>query len=185
MRVFNRIVIIMNTLFFLLFGIVGIIVSLNLIPEKNAAAFATQFITYMSGAAPARVFLMSISVFLIFTALFTIIGNIETRRLERTVVLQSQLGDILVSLPAIEDFSKIIKSQVDGVKEIRGKVYARRKRMDVRAKVVLYSDRPVADVSQEIQEAIINYIQYTLGITAEVRPVITVTKVVFKSKDEK
>jgi uncharacterized phage protein gp47/JayE len=90
----------------------------------------------------------------------------------------------MVSLGAIEDFSRVVKNQVRGVKDIKGKVISTRKGLKVTANVTLYSDRSVAEVTQEIQEAIIQYIQYTLGIANEIKPSVIVGKVVYRSKDE-
>jgi len=185
MRYFNRIIIIINTALFLVVGAFGISISINDTASKWSRGLIENLAVYLSSSIAARIIVLVFSIFLIFIALFTIFGNLETRRQERTVVLESPLGDIMVSLSAIEDFSKVIKNQIDGVKDIKGKVYAKRKRMDVRAKVVLYSDRSVAEVTQEVQEAIINYIKYTLGIEAEIKPTIIVSKVAYKSKEEK
>jgi len=185
MRIFNRIIIIINSALFLIVGAFGVSISINQTASKWSLGLIETFAQYLNSSIAARIIILLFSLFLLFVALFTIIGNIETRRQERTVVLESPLGDIMVSLSAIEDFSKVIKNQIDGLKDIKGKVFARRKRMDVRAKVVLYSDRPVAEVTQEVQEAIINYIKNTLGIEAEIKPTIIVSKVAYKSKEEK
>ena len=131
-----------------------------------------------------RISVAALGLFLISIALLTIIGNIENRRSQRTVILQSPHGDILVSLSAIEDFSRVVKNEVKGVKDISSRVTANKKGLTVSAKVALYSDRSVADVTQEVQESIIKYIQYTLGIDAPVKPTITVSKVVYKTADD-
>ena len=90
----------------------------------------------------------------------------------------------MVSLGAIEDFSRVVKNQVSGVKDIKGKVISTRKGLLVTAHVSLYSDRSVADVTQEVQEAIIKYIQFTLGIANEIKPTVIVSKVVYRQKEE-
>ena len=131
-----------------------------------------------------RIAVLIMGVFFISVALFTIFGNIEKRRSERTVVLESPLGEIMVSLGAIEDFSRVVKNQVKGVKDIKGKVISTRKGLKVTAHVTLFSDRSVAEVTQEVQEAIIQYIQYTLGIANEIKPTVIVSKVLYRSKED-
>jgi uncharacterized alkaline shock family protein YloU len=131
-----------------------------------------------------RLVVLLLGIFLIAVALFTMFGNLEKRRTERTVVLESPLGEIMVSLGAIEDFSRVVKNQVKGVKDIKGKVISTRKGMKVTARVTLYSDRSVSEVTQEVQEAIVKYIQYTLGIEAPIKPTVIVSKIVFKSKED-
>lgn len=185
MRIFNRVLLIINTLLYLTFGIF----CASIISDSAHAAvvnFLQEVISTLDNSnTPVRLAVFSFGMFLIAVGLLTIIGNLEKFRLERTVVLQSPHGDIMVSLSAIEDFSKVVKNQVAGVKDIKGKVRAKRKGLAVSAWVTLFSDKSVADVTQEAQEAIIRYMQYTLGITAEIKPTIIVNKIVYKSVDEK
>ena len=189
MRYFNRIIISINTALFLLAGAMFIAVSFT--PDTNQWLLSTtqNIIKSLANSDTTKVFAIRITVFstglfFIFIALFTIFGNIEKRRSERTVVLESPLGEIMVSLGAIEDFSRVVKNQINGVKDIKGKVISTRKGLRVTAHVTLYSDRSVADVTQEIQEAIIKYIQFTLGIANEIKPTVIVSKVVFRHKEE-
>ncbi|MBP7791483.1 MAG: alkaline shock response membrane anchor protein AmaP [Candidatus Goldbacteria bacterium] len=184
MKIINRILIGINIAFFIIAGLFGASISLN----QNANVWWVNMVQtiadYLNHSMIARTTVLIISLLLILVAVLTIIGNIENRRAERTVILQSPHGDIKVSLKAIEDFSRIVKNEVKGVKEIKGKVLSKRKGLDVTAKVTLFSDRAVAEVTQEIQEAIIRYIQYTLGIETPIKPTVVVSKVIYKSPEE-
>jgi len=184
MKIFNRILIGINILFFLIFGLFGASISINQDANKWWVSVVQTFTEYLNHSMVARISVLIVSLLLILIAVLTIIGNIENRRAERTVILQSQHGDIMVSLGAIEDFSRVVKNEVKGVKEIKGRVLSKRKGLNVTAKVTLYSDRAVAEVTQEIQQAIIKYIQYTLGIETEIKPTVVVSKVVYKSPEE-
>jgi hypothetical protein len=189
MKYFNRIIITINTLLFLFVGALFIAASSTHSANHWALSTQQELINALANSDTAKIIAIRIAVFimgvfLISVALFTIFGNIEKRRSERTVVLESPLGEIMVSLGAIEDFSRVVKNQVRGVKDIKGKVISTRKGLKVTANVTLYSDRSVAEVTQEIQEAIIQYIQYTLGIANEIKPSVIVGKVVYRSKDE-
>ena len=189
MRYFNRIIIIINTALFLLVGAVFIGVSSTQGANQWMLTTMQNMVNSMASSDTAKIIAIRLAVFstglfFIFTALFTIFGNIEKRRSERTVVLESPLGEIMVSLGAIEDFSRVVKNQINGVKDIKGKVISTRKGLRVTAHVTLFSDRSVADVTQEIQEAIIKYIQFTLGIANEIKPTVIVSKVVFRQKEE-
>lgn len=183
MRIFNRIIIIVNTLLFIVLGIFGLAICLTDASHAWASELANKAFTALKSSPAAKVTVISFSLFFLLTAILTIIGNLERKLSQRSVLLESPMGEIRVSLNAIEDFSRIVRNQVEGVKDISGRVIANRKGFDVTARVVLYSDRSVADVSQEIQDAIIRYIQYTLGIEAQIKPKVIVSKVVFK-KDE-
>jgi hypothetical protein len=189
MKYFNRIIITINTLLFLLVGALFIAVSTTHSANQWALSTSQSLINALANTDTAKIIAIRIAVlimgvFLISVALFTIFGNIEKRRSERTVVLESPLGEIMVSLGAIEDFSRVVKNQVKGVKDIKGKVISTRKGLKVTAHVTLFSDRSVAEVTQEVQEAIIQYIQYTLGIANEIKPTVIVSKVLYRSKED-
>ena len=183
MKVFNQIIIIANTLLFLAVGAFGISISATAKANKWTLDIVENFIEYLNISVTARIIIFSLGLFLILVALMTIIGNIEKMRVERTVTLESPLGEIMVSLASIEDFSRIVKNQISGVKDIKGRVLSTRKGLSVTAHVTLFSNQSIADVTQEIQEAIIKYIQYTLGIAADIKPTVVVSKVVYKTKE--
>jgi hypothetical protein len=183
MRIFNRIIIIINTLLFIVLGCLGIALSVSNTSHEWASEIANEAFNALKNSPASKIVVLAFSLFFLLTALLTIFGNLERKLSERSVLLESPMGEIRVSLSAIEDFSRVVKNQVEGVKEISGRVVHSRKGLSVTAKVVLYSDRSVADVSQEIQDSIIRYIQYTLGIETPVKPKVIVSKVVYK-KDE-
>jgi len=189
MKYYNRIIIAINTLLFLFVGVMFIAISTTQTANQWSLNAAQNFINSLAKTDTAKIIairlvVLLLGIFLIAVALFTMFGNLEKRRTERTVVLESPLGEIMVSLGAIEDFSRVVKNQVKGVKDIKGKVISTRKGMKVTARVTLYSDRSVSEVTQEVQEAIVKYIQYTLGIEAPIKPTVIVSKIVFKSKED-
>lgn len=184
MKIFNRILLGITIFLFAFFGIFAASISLNMDANKWWLSAVQTLANYLNQSMPARISLLSFGIFLIAVALLTVIGNLESKKNERTVVLQSPHGDILVSLSAIEDFSRIVKNEIEGVKDIKGRVLSKRKGLFVTAKVTLYSDKSVAETTQQIQEAIIRYIQYTLGIEAPVKPMVIVSKIAYRSPAE-
>lgn len=118
---------------------------------------------------------------LCITVLFSVV---KFRRREKTVKLKSPYGEVRVSLGAIEDFIKMIKDQIRGVKEIRPKVFVRPTGLKIYAKVSLWSDRNVHEMTQDLQDTIRRYIQDTLGIQeiGEIR--VFVSKILFREAKE-
>ena len=184
MKIFNRIILVVSTFIYIIVGFFCLSVSFSQKANQWTLDLVQSLVGALNVSIAARIVIFILGLFLIAIALLTIIGNIENKRAERTVVLQSPLGDIFVSLSAIEDFSRIVKNQVKGIRDIKGKVLSKRKGLDVTAKVTLYSDRSVADVTQEIQEAIIQYIHFTLGINTEIKPKVIVSKMAYKTVNE-
>jgi uncharacterized alkaline shock family protein YloU len=111
-----------------------------------------------------------------------IMGNVRTARRERTVVLQNPLGEVMVSLPAIEDFSRVLKGRIEGLRDIKGRVVYSRRGLKVSARITVLADYSIAEVSQKVQDSIRHYIQNTLGIDQEINPTVVVTKVLSREK---
>ncbi len=113
---------------------------------------------------------------------YFVLGNIKASRRERTVVLQNPIGEVKVSLPAIEDFARVLKGKIEGLRDIKGRVIYRRRGLKVSARISVFSEYSIAEVSQKVQEGIRNYIQNILGIEQEINPTVIVTKVVNREK---
>ncbi len=113
---------------------------------------------------------------------YFVLGNIKASHRERTVVLQNPIGEVKVSLPAIEDFARVLKGKIEGLRDIKGRVIFRRRGLKVSARISVFSEYSIAEVSQKVQEGIRNYIQNILGIEQEINPTVIVTKVVNREK---
>ncbi len=113
-------------------------------------------------------------------ALYAVWGNLRWRQIERTVVFHNPLGEVMVSLSALEDLAKVVKGDVPGLKDLKLRVIARRKGIQVTAKVALWSDANLPGVTEEVQQAVRRYLQEILGQDTEIRPRVIVSKVVFR-----
>jgi uncharacterized alkaline shock family protein YloU len=121
---------------------------------------------------------------LVFMTIFIYLfwGNIQLSRRERTVVLKNPLGEVLVSLAAIEDFARVLKGKIEGLRDIKGRVVYTRRGLKVSARITVIADYSIVEVSQNVQDAIRNYIQKTLGIEQDINPTVMVNKVVSRDK---
>jgi len=135
----------------------------------------------LEGAAGRSVSLIT-GVVLLLLMIYYVIGNVQASRRERTVVLQTPMGEVLVSLPAIEDFARVLKGKIEGLRDIKGRVIYTRRGLKVSARVTVLAEYSIADVTQKTQDAIRNYIQHTLGIEQEINPTVMVTKVVNRER---
>jgi len=135
----------------------------------------------LEGSAGRAISLIS-GLVLLLIVVYYILGNVQASRRERTVVLQTPLGEVLVSLPAIEDFARVLKGKIEGLRDIKGRVIYTRRGLKVSARVTVLSDFSIAEVTQKTQDAIRHYIQHTLGIEQEINPTVVVTKVVNRER---
>jgi hypothetical protein len=111
-------------------------------------------------------------------------GNISTRRWERTVVLHNPLGEVMVSLAALEDIGRLAKGDVAGVKDLKLQVLARRRGLQATVRVVLYSDANVPSTTEAIQDSVRRRLSQVVGESQDIRPRVMVSKVVFRGPDE-
>lgn len=129
-----------------------------------------------------RALALLLGLLILLMLIYLIFGNIQSARRQRTVVLENPNGEVLVSLPAIEDFSRILKGKIDGLRDIKGKVVFSRRGLKVSARITTYSDFNIAEVAQNVQAAVRDYVKKTLNIEQEINPTVIVTKVVNRER---
>jgi len=110
-------------------------------------------------------------------------GNISQRRWERTVVLRTPLGEVLVSLTALEDLGRLVKAEVPGVKDLKLKVAASRRGLKAVARVSLQGDVDLAQVAEAVQVAVRRRLQQVLGPEQDIRPRVMVHKLAVGAGD--
>lgn len=116
-------------------------------------------------------------------AVFLTWGNLASRRWERIVVLRNPLGEVMVSLTALEDLGRLIKAEVAGLKDIKLKVSASRRGISAHARVVLQGDVDLPAVTEAVQAAIRRRLQSVVGADQDIRPRVMVSKVLLKDPD--
>lgn len=121
---------------------------------------------------------------LLFVAFSAVYSNLSTRRWERSVVFHNPLGEVMVSLTALEDIGRQAKAEVPGVKDLKLRVLPRRRGLQATARVVLFSDANVPSTTELIQEVIRRRLQEVVGESQDLRPRVIVTKVVFREAGE-
>ena len=117
---------------------------------------------------------------LLLLAFFAVYINLSTRRWERSVVFHNPLGEVMVSLTALEDVGRQAKAEVPGVKDLKLRVLPRRRGLEATARVSLYSDVNVPSTTELIQEVVRRRLQEVVGEGQDLRPRVIVTKVVFR-----
>lgn len=131
-----------------------------------------------------RMSALIIGLVILLGLVYLFFGNLHASRREKTVVLQNPTGEVLVSLPAIEDFARIVKGKIEGLRDIKGKVVFSRRGLKVSARISTFSDYNIAEVAENVQEAVRSYVQKTLNIEQEINPTVIVTKVVNRERPE-
>jgi len=182
MRTMNVIMTAIGAIVLAAVGIVGLIVAVYPPVLLTVGDFVSGPLTYSIEGSLGRALCLLAGIFLLLVVVYLIWGNIQATRREKTVVLQTPLGEVMVSLPAIEDFDRVLKGRIEGLRDIKGRVVYTRRGLKVSARITVLSDFSIADVTQKVQDAIRNYVQNTLSIDQDIQPTVVVTKVVTREK---
>ena len=103
---------------------------------------------------------------------------------EKTIAFTTPDGQVTVSLEAIENFVRRITKHLQGIKEIRPNVIADRKGLSVFAKVILFEEANIPEVSEEIQRLVGKKIRDMLGIEENIRTTIHIAKIISKETEK-
>lgn len=182
MRTFNVIMTVFGALLLAVLGVFGLAAALYPPLVLTVGDAISGPLSYALENMSGRLASLAIGVILLLGLVYFVLGNLQAARRERTVVLQTPMGEVLVSLPAIEDFARVLKNRIEGLRDIKGRVIYTRRGLKVSARVTVLSEYSIAEVTQKVQDGIRTYIQQTLGIQQEINPTVVVTKVVNRER---
>ncbi len=112
----------------------------------------------------------------ILTGLYVIFGvrlfwkGLVIERKKQAVVQDGELGDVRVSLPAIESLAENVVSPIKGVRDVRARVVSAPKGINMQMKISVAPDINVPELSKDIQRQVRDNILNVAGIAVhEVR----------------
>src|SRR5579871_2841179 len=106
MRVFNIVIIVLNTILFFSLGLLLIATALT---DSSASALSEAWRWYEASLATSmgmKLAMTLVGAGLMTLAVSTVVGNIQNRRYERTVVFHNPHGEVMIALGALEDLGK-------------------------------------------------------------------------------
>ena len=178
MRIFNIIAIFLYTLLFSIIG--GALIALSL----RAASLET-IIASLGHLAHTE----NIKMGLALTGISLILVNISIAQLSigrlrkiRTIAFENPYGPVTLSLSAIEDYIRKLTAKMPEIKEIKSSISAGKKGVEVIAKITLYSEVNIPEVTEKLQNAIRLRLQEVLGIEEKVTIRVHVAKIVQNKK---
>ncbi len=147
-------------------------ISLELITLDQIKAFYETYNLQMSIGLTGVVFILLGLLITHFT-----FGGIQR---ERTIAFNTPDGQVVISLSAIENFIKKLANQIPEIKDMRSNVIASKKGVNISARVSLWSDSNIPDVTEKIQGIIKNKVQDMLGIEEPITTKVHVAKIVHR-----
>ena len=133
---------------------------------------------------------LRLAVFLIGIGLIVlnwVIIQLSINKLQRqkTIAFENPDGQVTISLSAIEDFIRRSTRELPEVKELRSNVIAGKGRIQVRARVTLWSEAHIPEVTERVQSLIRSRVQEMLsGIEEPVHVRVHVAKIAHRDEAE-
>ncbi|SHK06843.1 alkaline shock response membrane anchor protein AmaP [Desulforamulus aeronauticus] len=91
----------------------------------------------------------------------------------KAVVHDYKLGQVRISVLAIENLVKKAVGQMSGIKEVKPRVVEHKKGMGLHIRAVVTPDISIPEVSREIQQKVQEYLAQTTGITvSEIKVIV-------------
>ncbi len=160
MRMLEKAILTLATIIFLMVGIASILLSIHWFTWDEVQSF----LGFIAGNKVRQIGLFTLGFFLITISFSIWIFSFLNRHREQTIAFRNSLGEVRISLAALEDFIKKIASEIPEVKSIRSRVSASKKGLEVRNTVTLWSNNNISDVANDLQFTIKKYLQDILGI---------------------
>jgi len=178
MRVISTLTIILYSILFFLIGVVLVLVAFNLLSHE-LINFTVDFI-YNT---PNMRLIIGITGGLLILVTLLVIQIIFSRmQMERTIAFENPDGQVTISLGAIEDFIKRLAKQLPEIKELKPNVIATKKGVDVNARLILFSDSNIPEITERVQNLIKGKVQDILGIEEAISVKIHIAKITHKEE---
>lgn len=116
--------------------------------------------------------------FLLFFIFFVLLwmAGLHTKKELKTIIHETELGEIRVSSPAVEALALRAVRQIKGVKEAQIRALTENERLSFQAEIVSSPDINIPQLIYEIRQELRDYIHATIGIPVN-NVEVTVTKV--------
>lgn len=181
MKVFSGLTRFFYTVALALLGASLILIAFNLLPKANII----EAVNLVYAQPNLRLITGFVGLLLITVSLLIIQFALSRLEREKTLAFENPDGRVTVSLTAIEDFMKRVGSQIPEIQELKPKVSATKKGVVVEAKITLFSDISIPNITEKIQSIVKNRIQGMLGIEEPIIVRVHINKLVAKSEPKK
>lgn len=184
MKGVNILVIALAVLAALAVGLGLVWVAAGLQPQPDWGLLAADLTAQLAAPGAWRAALGVGGALLAALALTVVWANIAARRWERIIILRNPLGEVHVSLTALEDLGRVVKGDVPGLRDVKLRIHAGRRGLQVRARVTLSGGEDLGVATAAVQTAIRRRLQQVLGDDQDIRPRVTVAKIIARGDDD-
>jgi len=181
MNYFRRLAILLYVTLVLFFATTLLLISLNVIRYQDFLMIQYIFFTDENGKLMVLIF--STVLLLINYGIFRFM-SVNVHR-DKIIAFDNPSGRVSVSLLAMEDIIKRMLTRINEIKEVKPKILATRKGLQVKIRMVLKSEVNIPQITAKVQTSVLKKIQDTIGIDEPVDVSIYVEKILSERiKDE-
>ncbi len=123
-------------------------------------------------------------VLLLFNYIFYQTFSISAYK-DHSIAFDNPTGRVSVSLMAIEDLIRRVIGQIKEVKEVKSRISASKKGLQVKVKLILRSEGRIPEVTSRVQELIKRKVQDAIGLDEPINVAIYVGKIIPDQAREK
>ncbi|MCR4397432.1 MAG: alkaline shock response membrane anchor protein AmaP [Firmicutes bacterium] len=154
---FDRVVLTLYTFFLALFSLTMLCVSLGW--SYPLALLGTSL-----GTVSGRWATGLVSLVLFSASLRLLYAGFRRRRGSQSVVHETPMGDVRISLDAVEDLVKRVGRQVSGVRDVKARVASGSAGLRVLVRLTASPDISIPQMSDELQTTVKNYVKNVVGV---------------------
>ena len=173
MRFFKSLAIVVHTLFFIAVGGFLIVLSADVLPPDELM----NNVNILLGDPTTKIILGAIGAVCVVMGLILARINLGKINTERTIAFENPEGQVTVSLSAIEDYIKKSVHHLGEVKELRSRVTASKKGIDVTCKAIIFANSNIPETTEKIQSIVKSKVQDMLGVEESINIRIHITKI--------
>lgn len=160
-----------NVLSGIILGVVGVIFFLMAIGQAD---FVTERL--LSFSDKERLWALGVSFVTLLLTLMSFAVAFQHRREEKTIIHQTQFGEIQIAVSAVENLALRATKRIKGVKEAHVGLRADNGILDMFIEITAHPDLSIPQISEEIRQQVDEYVFETVGIRVNSVKVL-VTKV--------
>jgi len=144
--------------------------AVNNILQAVNSSFRIQSITLLSGLLVILLYIRAVQY------------NINKKRREKNIAFQRPLGEVSITLTALEDVIKKTLSNINEIKEIRPQIIASKKGITVILKTILSAETNIPEITSKMQNLIKEKLQDILDIEEDIIVKVNIRKILLDTK---
>ena len=158
MRIVDRIILSLYTLLLTVLSVGVILLSLRFISLEQAASCLFYIYDQWQAALAGAIFLL--------VSIRLLLAGLRSRSSSDAIIHNNELGQVQISIAAVENLVEKAARHIKGVREVKVKVFLRDNGINIKLRTVISPECNVPEVAAQIQQKVYKHLQETVGVEA-------------------